>query len=135
MTFISNLIDRYIHIRYMWFLTERPAPKSYWPYALEYCGLEGEVLTPSRYRLIDHYWRSIRGMLDCDGKPKYVQLFQFAKCVFSFSHGNVVPEWGFSINKKLLDAHGSSIQEETIVAISRDLLIIYIITTSYCKLL
>ena len=135
MTFASNLIDRYIHMRYMWFLTERWTPKSYWPYALEYCGLEPAVVTPSRYRRNDHYWRSIRGMLDCDGKPKYVQLFQLAKCVFSFSHGNVVPERGFSINKKLLDAHGSFIQEEKIVAISQGLSIISIITTSYCKLL
>ena len=104
-------------------MIERPVPKSYWPYALEYCGLEPEVVTPSRYRRIDHYWRSIGGMLNCDGKPKYVQLFQLAICILSFSDGNAVPERGFSINKKLLDAHGNSIQEETIVAIRRGLLI------------
>ena len=33
------------------------------------------------------------------------------------SHGNSVPERGFSINKHLLSLHGSSIKDETIVAL------------------
>ena len=38
------------------------------------------------------------------------------KCAL-LSHGNSVPEGGFSINKILLDAHGHSIKENTIVAL------------------
>ena len=34
-----------------------------------------------------------------------------------YSHGNSVPEWGFSINKHLLSLHGSLIKDETIVAL------------------
>ena len=37
--------------------------------------------------------------------------------ILSVSHGNAVPEHGFSINRKILDANGYSISEETIIAI------------------
>ena len=48
---------------------------------------------------------------------KYPQLLPLVKCVLSLSHGNSVLERGFSINKILLDAHGHSIKEDTIVAL------------------
>ena len=72
---------------------------------------------PSRIRRIDHYWGSIGAILNDDGKPKYVQLYYLAKSILSVSHGNAVSKLDFSINKKLLEAHGNSMQEETIVAI------------------
>jgi len=37
-------------------------------------------------------------------------------CVLSLSHGNAVPERGFSINKKLIEAHGTTIDNGTIQA-------------------
>ena len=40
-----------------------------------------------------------------------------AECILSFSHGNAVPERGFSINGKILDAHGHSISEESVIAL------------------
>ena len=40
-----------------------------------------------------------------------------ARCILWLSHGNAVPERGFSINGKILDAHGYSISEETIIAL------------------
>ena len=38
-------------------------------------------------------------------------------CVLILSHGNVDPERGFSINKHLLNVHGSTRSEETIEAL------------------
>ena len=35
------------------------------------------------------------------------------KCVLSLSHGNSAPENGFSINKRIIDIHGNSIEKET----------------------
>ena len=102
-------------------VTGKPALKSYWLYALEYCSLEPDEVIPSQFRPIDHHWRSIGAILNDDGKLKYVQLYQLAKCVLYVSRGNAVPERGFSINKKLLEAHGNSIQEETIVVIRQGL--------------
>ena len=37
--------------------------------------------------------------------------------ILSLSYDNAVPECGFSINGKILDAHGYSISEETIIAV------------------
>ena len=56
-------------------------------------------------------------MLNEDGKPKCDQLFSLAKAVLSISHGNVVPERGFSINKYMLSVHGNAIQEDTLVSL------------------
>ena len=36
------------------------------------------------------------------------------KSVLSLSHGNVAPESGFSINKVILDVHGSYLKEKTL---------------------
>ena len=47
---------------------------------------------------------------------KYPQLFPLVKCVLSISQGNSIPERGFSINKHILDIHGNSTQNDTIVA-------------------
>ena len=44
-----------------------------------------------------------------DGQSKYVELFALVNCVVSLSHGNAVPERGFSINKKLLDSRGTAV--------------------------
>ena len=40
-----------------------------------------------------------------------------ARCILWLSHGNAVPERGFSINGKILDGHDYSISEETIIAL------------------
>ena len=48
---------------------------------------------------------------------KYPQLLALVKAVLSLTHGNSVPERGFSINKIMLDAHGTTIYEDTIVAL------------------
>ena len=92
-------------------------PKSYWQYALKVCDLDQEERVPSQYRCIDHYWRNIVELKDDEGALKYPQLYMLAWCILSLSHGNAVPEHGFSINRKILDAHGYSISKETIIAL------------------
>ena len=55
-------------------------------------------------------------MKDESRQLKYLQLFALVKCVLSISHGNSIPEQGFSINKYLLSIHGTSTSNETIIA-------------------
>ena len=44
-------------------------------------------------------------------------MAKLAQCVLSLSHGNSTPERGFSLSKRLLDLHGYSTYEETIIAL------------------
>ena len=91
---------------------------SYWSYALELCDLSPPIEElRSKYVRIDHYWRKVGGILKDDGTFKYAQLFLLVKLLLSISHGNSVPERGFSINKYLLQVHGSSTSEKTIEAL------------------
>ena len=45
----------------------------------------------------------------------YPQLFTLMKRLRSINHGNSVPERGFSANKHLLDMHGSSTGNDTVI--------------------
>ena len=64
---------------------------------------------------IDHYWRNIGKLKDDEGVLKYLQLYTLAQYILSLSHGNTVPEHGFWINRKILDAHGYSVSEEVLL--------------------
>ena len=91
---------------------------SYWPYDLELCDLSPPIEElRSKYVRIDHYWRKVGGILKDDGTFKYAQLFLLVKLLLSISHGNSVPERGFSTNKYLLQVHGFSTSEKTIEAL------------------
>ena len=48
---------------------------------------------------------------------KYPQLFSLVKTVISLSHGNALPESGFSVNKSILDTHGNSLDPDKIQAL------------------
>ena len=52
-----------------------------------------------------------------DGKMKYTFLVCLFKLILSLSHGNSAAKNGFSINRLLLEIHGSSLKKETIEAI------------------
>ena len=45
------------------------------------------------------------------------QILALVKCSFSLSHGDSYPARGFSITKILLDAHGTTIDNDTIIAL------------------
>lgn len=52
------------------------------------------------YQRIDHYWNFVGEIVGDDGEKKYPQLFALARCVLYLSHGNAVPERGFSLLMK-----------------------------------
>ena len=97
--------------------TKERSQDAYWEKALNECGICHDSTECSNFHRIDHYWASIRNILDSDGRSKYSYLFTFSTIVLSLSHANVVPERGFSINKHLLSIQRNSINEETIVAL------------------
>ena len=66
---------------------------------------------------IDDYWCQIGQLKDEQVRKKYPQLFALVKCVLSLSHGNSVPESGFSINKSMLEVHGHSLGEDMLEAL------------------
>ena len=98
-------------------LKSGPVQFSYWRYALEKCALKEKQETNSKYKRIDHFWSKVGSLTDDNGCLKYTQLFCLIKCVLSLSHGNSVPERGFSINKLLLERHGYTLQGDTIEAL------------------
>ena len=66
---------------------------------------------------MDEIWQKVETMVDSDGSLKYPQLFALMKYVLSLSHGNAVPERGFSMNKIMLESHGYTIDNDTIAAL------------------
>ena len=84
---------------------------SYWKYDLEKCGLQQKEIRNSPCKRIDHFWSKVGEITDDNGCKKYPQLF---KCVFSLVHVDSVPEWGFLINKLLLEAHGYTMEGATV---------------------
>ena len=91
--------------------------ESYWARAQEEYGLDSTLTSPACFVRIDHFWRRIGNLVDEFGAKKYHQLAKLAHCVLSLSHRNSTPERGFSVNKRLLDVHGYSTYEDTIIAL------------------
>ena len=96
--------------------------KSYWKYAYGIAGMEDNddnTQEESGFRRIDEFWLSVSKIADeTTGLLKFTKLCTFALlCVFVLPHGNAEPGRGFSINKHLLEIHGPSMKEDTIVAL------------------
>ena len=108
--------------------TSHRVQPSYWRAAYGIAGVELATKDEeSSLKSIDEYWTQIHKIVNKEGKVKYKQLFVLAKCVLTLSHGNADPERGFSINKYLLDIHGSSTGEDTLEALRmiKDYLIVH----------
>ena len=72
------------------------------------------------YKLrVDSFWSKVFEIKDDLGNKKYPRLASIIKCILTISHGNAGPERGFSINKTILQVHGSSLGEDTLVSIRR----------------
>ena len=54
---------------------------------------------------------------DDAGSPKFPSIASLFKIVSSFSHGNNTPENGFSVNKYLIQMHGTALNSDTIEAL------------------
>ena len=93
---------------------------SYWKHAYSLAGIEdGGQEEENKYRRIDDYWSDIADIRDSiTGGFKYPKLSKLAlHSILILPQGNSDPERGFSINKKMLDVHGSSTKEDTIIAL------------------
>ena len=92
---------------------------SYWSYALKYSGIFSDSTdnNQSNHIRIDDFRKSVGSMMNDDGNLKYPQLFALPKAVLSISHGNVVPERGFSLNKYMLSIHGNNLEDDTFVVL------------------
>lgn len=64
---------------------------------------------------VNEYWNRVGAFVGTDGKCCFAELAALAKDCLCVSHGNAVPERGFSINKQILQDR-SQMQEKTIVA-------------------
>ena len=90
---------------------------SYWQYALQICMIEPTPSILETECKIDEFWQKVGSIKEKDGSSRYPQLFALIKCVLSLSHGNAVPERGFSVNKIMLESHGYTIDNDTIAAL------------------
>lgn len=104
-------------------LREGSSKESYWKrvsreWIGESCDDEHSGLGDSQVP-VDEYWFKIGQIKSDDGFLKYPQLFALAKCCLTLSHGNAAPERGFSINKNILQVHGTSLSESTLIALRR----------------
>ncbi|CAL4241631.1 unnamed protein product [Meganyctiphanes norvegica] len=68
---------------------------------------------------IDSYWSRVFEVKDSDGRKRFPQLAAFVKVILTLSHGNAGPEQGFSINKSIIDAHGTRLGEDILIALRR----------------
>lgn len=65
---------------------------------------------------IDQFWYSVGDFKGTDGKSSFSALSEVAQYCLCVSHGNAVPERGFSINKSMLEDR-SSLKGDTIEAL------------------
>ena len=81
-------------------------------------GIEEVDQEEDKFRQIDLYWNDISRIQDENTcKLKYEKLSKLALGIFVIPIANPAPERGFSINKIMLQIHGSSLDGEIIVAI------------------
>ena len=80
----------------------KSTPNSYWKAAFHAFVIETTKDETTNLKQIDEYWKSVGKMKDKSGQLKFSQLFALVKCLLSISHGNSIPEPGFSINTYFL---------------------------------
>ena len=93
---------------------------SYWEHAFEVAGIAGDEIPDGddgKTFDVDCLILSLEKKMLVDGSIKYPKICQLFKIMASIPHGNSAPENGFSINKNMIQLHGTSIQTETIEAL------------------
>ena len=58
-------------------------------------------------------------MTDSTDRECFPQLSAFLQVVPTLSHGNAGPEQGLSINKSIIDCHGTRLGEDLLIALRR----------------
>ena len=91
---------------------------SYWEKAFQLCGLPGDEETHHPSFDVDMFINSLENKILSDtGSSKFPCITSLFKIASSLSHGNSAPENGFSINKYMIQLHGTSIDPGTIEAL------------------
>ena len=67
-----------------------------------------------RWKRVDLYWENILSNVTSLGIPKYPMLGKLVKAALTLSHGQAHVERGFSLNKNLVTASRSCLNERSI---------------------
>ena len=71
------------------------------------------------YGLYDSYWSRVFEMKNNTGWYHFPQWASSVKAILILAHRNAALEQGFSINKAIIDAHGTRVGEDIIKALRR----------------
>ncbi|XP_065681343.1 uncharacterized protein LOC136094973 [Hydra vulgaris] len=91
-------------------------PECYYKYSEELVSIERNQ-TSYWEKSFQHSGLPITKTLNDSGSPKFPNIISLFKVVSSLSHGNSAPENGFSINKHIIQLHGTSLDPKTIEAL------------------
>ena len=89
----------------------------YWENAFELAGLPFNSDSKCKVDIYTLIVSLEKKIVDDAGSPKFPSIASLFKIVSSFSHGNSAPENGFSINKYLIQLHGTAFNSDTIEAL------------------
>ena len=92
----------------------------YWENAFELAGLPFNSDSKCKVDIYTLIVSLEKKIVDDAGSPKFPSIASLFKIVSSFSHGNSAPENGFSINKYLIQLHGTAFNSDTIEALRFD---------------
>ena len=87
---------------------------SYWENAFELAGLPFNNDSKCKVDIDTLIVSLEKKIADDAGSPKFPSIASLFKIVSSSSHGNSAPENGFSINKYLIQMHGTALNSDTI---------------------
>merc|ERR1711874_512042 len=92
---------------------------SYWKEVEKKSGLTWCLMIPKIRASEYSFWSRVFEMRDYEGRKRFPQLAALVKSILTLSHGNAGPVQGFSINKAIIDSHGSSLSEDMIISLRR----------------
>ena len=96
---------------------KRVSKPSYWRQCYALAGLDRNSPDDGQEVKAVEFWIKVGQLKDVDGNLQYPCLSKMALCVLLLPHGNADPERGFSINKKMLENHGTNLDGETLQAL------------------
>ena len=84
---------------------------------LQACGLQPAFKHSTLCKRVDNFWSKIGSLANEHGNLKYPKLYALVHARLSLSHGNAYPKRKFSINKQLLQSHGYTMKDKSIVSL------------------
>ena len=90
---------------------------SYWENVFQLAGLPFNTESKCKFDINTLIISLEKKIVDVAGSRKFPCIASLFKIVSSFSHGNSVPENGFSFNKYMIQLRGTVFNSETIAAL------------------